>query len=61
MKIPGHAATVTGTASGLGETTARELARLGAKVAILDINTALADQVAAEVIRLDAALRMAPR
>ena len=32
MKIDGQAALVTGGASGLGEATARELARLGAKV-----------------------------
>ena len=38
MKIEGQAALVTGGASGLGEATARELARLGAKVAVLDRN-----------------------
>jgi hypothetical protein len=37
MNIQGHAALVTGGASGLGEATARELARLGAKVAVLDV------------------------
>ena len=42
MKIEGQAALVTGGASGLGEATARELARLGAKVAILDRNAELA-------------------
>ena len=36
MKIEGQAALVTGGASGLGEATARELARLGARVAVLD-------------------------
>jgi NAD(P)-dependent dehydrogenase (short-subunit alcohol dehydrogenase family) len=40
---------VTGGGSGLGEATARELARLGAKVAVLDINAALAEKVAAEI------------
>ncbi len=40
---------VTGGASGLGEATARELARLGAKVAVLDVNAALAEKVAAEI------------
>ena len=49
MKIDGHAAIVTGGASGLGEATARELARLGAKVAVLDVNAALAEKVAAEI------------
>ena len=47
MKIEGQAALVTGGASGLGEATARELARLGAKVAVLDVNLELAQQVAA--------------
>ncbi|MBA4327286.1 MAG: 3-hydroxyacyl-CoA dehydrogenase, partial [Polaromonas sp.] len=49
MNIQGHAAIVTGGASGLGEATARELARLGAKVALLDVNYALAQQVAADI------------
>jgi NAD(P)-dependent dehydrogenase (short-subunit alcohol dehydrogenase family) len=49
MKIEGHAALVTGGASGLGEATARELARLGAKVAVLDVNLAQAEKVAAEI------------
>jgi NAD(P)-dependent dehydrogenase (short-subunit alcohol dehydrogenase family) len=49
MNIQGQAALVTGGASGLGEATARELARLGAKVAVLDVNAALADKVAAEI------------
>lgn len=38
MNIQGQAALVTGGGSGLGEATARELARLGAKVAVLDLN-----------------------
>ena len=46
MQIQGQAALVTGGASGLGEATARELARLGAKVAVLDRNAELADKVA---------------
>lgn len=49
MKIEGQAALVTGGASGLGEATARELARLGAKVAVLDVNAALAEKVAAYI------------
>jgi NAD(P)-dependent dehydrogenase (short-subunit alcohol dehydrogenase family) len=49
MNIQGQAALVTGGASGLGEATARELARLGAKVAVLDVNTSLAEKVAAEL------------
>ena len=49
MKIEGQAALVTGGASGLGEATARELARLGAKVAVLDRNIDRARQVAADI------------
>ncbi|MDM0012385.1 SDR family NAD(P)-dependent oxidoreductase [Variovorax sp. J22P168] len=49
MNIQGQAALVTGGASGLGEATARELARLGAKVAVVDRNAALAEKVAAEI------------
>ncbi len=49
MNIQGQAALVTGGASGLGEATARELARLGAKVAVLDVNAQLAEKVAVEI------------
>jgi NAD(P)-dependent dehydrogenase (short-subunit alcohol dehydrogenase family) len=49
MKIQGQAALVTGGASGLGEATARELARLGAKVAVLDVNLTQAEKVAADI------------
>ena len=49
MNIQGQAALVTGGGSGLGEATARELARLGAKVAVLDINLANAQKVAGEI------------
>lgn len=49
MDIAGKAALVTGGASGLGAATARELARRGAKVAVLDRNAEGAAQVAAEI------------
>jgi NAD(P)-dependent dehydrogenase (short-subunit alcohol dehydrogenase family) len=49
MNIQGQTALVTGGASGLGEATARELARLGARVAVLDVNLELAQQVAKEI------------
>ena len=49
MNIEGQSALVTGGASGLGEATARELARLGAKVAVLDRNGELAEKVALEI------------
>lgn len=49
MKIEGQAALVTGGGSGLGEATARELARLGAKVALLDINLDAAKRVAQDI------------
>ena len=45
----GQAALVTGGASGLGAATARELARRGAKVAVLDRNAEGAAAVAAEI------------
>ncbi len=49
MNIQGHSAIVTGGGSGLGEAVARELARLGARVAVLDINAANAQRVAADI------------
>lgn len=49
MDISNVAAVVTGGASGLGEATARLLARNGAKVAIFDLNDARGAQVAAEI------------
>ena len=50
MKIAGQVALVTGGASGLGAETARELARRGAKVAVLDRNGAGAKALAAEIV-----------
>ena len=49
MNIQGQSALVTGGGSGLGEAVARELARLGAKVAVLDVNTAGAQRVATDI------------
>ena len=49
MHIQGQAALVTGGGSGLGEATARELARRGAKVAVLDLNLEHAQKVAADI------------
>ncbi len=49
MQISGHSALVTGGGSGLGEAVARELARQGARVAVLDINAAGAQRVAADI------------
>ena len=49
MDVNGVAAVVTGAASGLGEATARELARRGAKVAIFDRDTQRGEQVASEI------------
>ena len=49
MQIQGQAAIVTGGGSGLGAAVARELARQGAKVAVLDVNAAGAQAVAAEI------------
>ncbi len=49
MNVAGHAAIVTGGASGLGAATARRLAQLGAKVAVLDRDEARAEAVAAEI------------
>ena len=49
MDIRGHAALVTGGASGLGAATARMLAAAGAKVTILDVNTKAAAEVAIDI------------
>lgn len=49
MNIQQQAALVTGGGSGLGEAVARQLAAQGAKVAVLDVNAANAQRVAAEI------------
>lgn len=49
MKVSGIAAVVTGGASGMGAATARHLAALGAKVALLDMNAASGEAVAKEI------------
>jgi NAD(P)-dependent dehydrogenase (short-subunit alcohol dehydrogenase family) len=49
MNIQNQVALVTGGGSGLGEAVARELAKQGAKVAVLDINAAGARRVAADI------------
>jgi NAD(P)-dependent dehydrogenase (short-subunit alcohol dehydrogenase family) len=49
MNPSGQVAIVTGGGSGLGEATARALAAKGARVAILDVGLARAEQVAAEL------------
>ncbi|MCB0093739.1 MAG: SDR family NAD(P)-dependent oxidoreductase [Caldilineaceae bacterium] len=49
MNVKQQAALVTGGASGLGAETARHLARAGANVALLDLNLALAQEVAREI------------
>lgn len=49
MNLTGHAALITGGASGLGAATARKLAQQGAKVALLDLNMTLAQEVAKEI------------
>jgi len=49
MNLQGQAALVTGGASGLGAETARQLARGGAKVTILDVNVEAGKSLAAEI------------
>ena len=52
MDVSGHAAIVTGGASGLGATTAQALAVNGAKVAIFDLNMNAAQKMADEIGRI---------
>ena len=49
MNVNGVAAVVTGAASGLGEATARELARRGAKVAVFDRDVERGNKVASDI------------
>jgi len=49
MEIAGKVAITTGGASGLGEATVRRLARMGARVAIFDLNDQRGNAVAAEL------------
>ncbi len=49
MDINGVSAIVTGGASGLGAGTARVLSQAGAKVALFDVNTELAEVTASEI------------
>jgi NAD(P)-dependent dehydrogenase (short-subunit alcohol dehydrogenase family) len=57
MDIQGHAAVVTGGASGLGAATASELARAGAQVTVIDVNLdaarALAQKIGGHALRCD--------
>ena len=49
MELSGQSAVVTGGASGLGEATARMLAKNGAKVTILDLNQERGEIIAQEI------------
>src|SRR6266516_7867782 len=57
MDIKGHAAVVTGGASGLGGATASELACAGAKVTVMDVNLdgarALAEKIGGHAVACD--------
>ncbi len=48
--LTGKVALITGAASGIGEAVARSYAANGAKVAMVDIDTARLDQVAADIV-----------
>ena len=49
MNLEGTSAVVTGGASGIGEASARQLADLGARVVIADLNEELGREVASEI------------
>ncbi|MGI9616266.1 MAG: SDR family NAD(P)-dependent oxidoreductase [Acidimicrobiales bacterium] len=49
MNLEGSSAVVTGGASGIGEASARQLAALGARVVIADLNEELGQSVASDV------------
>ncbi|MGA8261160.1 MAG: SDR family NAD(P)-dependent oxidoreductase [Arenicellales bacterium] len=49
MNVDGHAAIVTGGASGMGAETARALATAGAKVAVMDVNKSALEEVAGRI------------
>ena len=53
MDFKEKAALVTGGASGLGEETARQLSKAGAKVAVLDVNIEAATELAKEIGGVD--------
>ena len=49
MRIAGHTFLITGGASGLGEATARQLARAGANVVVCDIGAQQGEKTAADI------------
>ena len=49
MNVDGHAAIVTGGASGMGAETARALATAGARVAVMDVNKSALEEVAGNI------------
>jgi NAD(P)-dependent dehydrogenase (short-subunit alcohol dehydrogenase family) len=51
MKIPGTVSIVTGGASGLGESTVRELAGEGSKVMIADLNDERGKEIVDELTK----------
>lgn len=49
MGFKGHAAVITGAGQGIGEATARKMAELGARVAVLDVVLERSERVAAQI------------